>query len=143
MSRIIARPEPEIVTHREHVFDWEGETGWGFRFPVDEHGYLIECADVAIENYRACLTGTVHGQRVVDRGIRERQQVIYHPTLIRCDCSAVVFAHRGAWMDRHECDACGRSYNGSGQALRPVEEWGEETGESMGDLLTGYDPERV
>ena len=143
MSRIIARPEPEVVIIHEHAFDWEGETGWGFvfSFPAGETPDTRHLPGIALENYRACLTGVVHGVRVVDRGIRERKQVIHHPTLIRCDCGEVVFAHRGAWMDTHTCDRCGRLYNSSGQALRPVEEWGEETGESASDLMTGYDDE--
>ena len=31
--------------------------------------------------------------------------------------------------------ACGRDYNMSGQALRPRSEWGEETGESVHEIL--------
>ena len=30
---------------------------------------------------------------------------------------------------------CGRDYNRSGQELAPREQWGEETGESLSDIL--------
>lgn len=32
------------------------------------------------------------------------------------------------------CD-CGRDYNSAGQMLAPREQWGEETGESVSDIL--------
>lgn len=31
----------------------------------------------------------------------------------------------------NECENCGQEYNGFGQALRPREEWGYETGEEF------------
>lgn len=33
------------------------------------------------------------------------------------------------------CDNCGADYNGCGQRLAPREQWGEETGESVADIL--------
>ena len=33
------------------------------------------------------------------------------------------------------CDSCGQDFNGSGQALAPREQWGEETGESLSEIL--------
>ena len=33
------------------------------------------------------------------------------------------------------CDYCGADYNSSGQRLAPREQWGEETGESLADIL--------
>lgn len=45
----------------------------------------------------------------------------------------------GAWMAcdgfTNTCDRCGRDYNSSGQELAPRSQWGEETGESLADIL--------
>ncbi len=41
------------------------------------------------------------------------------------------------------CD-CGRDYNAFGQILAPRSQWGEETGESLSDILNeNYDEEMV
>jgi hypothetical protein len=39
------------------------------------------------------------------------------------------------WAFTNTCEACGRDYNMSGQLLAPRSQWGEETGESLGDIL--------
>ena len=57
------------------------------------------------------------------------------PKVIRCGCGRSV-----------ECDGftntceCGADYNWSGMRLAPRECWGEETGETAGDILRGGDP---
>jgi hypothetical protein len=33
------------------------------------------------------------------------------------------------------CEQCGTDYNSSGQRLAPRSQWGEDTGESLGDIL--------
>jgi hypothetical protein len=43
----------------------------------------------------------------------------------------------------NRCGHCGRLYNGWGQSLKPVEQWGEETGEQPSDIFLDYDPEDV
>ena len=55
--------------------------------------------------------------------------------VIECRCGA----HLSLWSGwANECDKCGAEYNGSGQALAPRSQWGEETGE-LGDW--GSDPD--
>lgn len=34
------------------------------------------------------------------------------------------------------CDVCGADYNSAGQHLAPRENWGEETGEILSDILS-------
>ena len=34
------------------------------------------------------------------------------------------------------CEKCGRDYNWAGQALAPRSQWGEETGESLAEILS-------
>ena len=38
------------------------------------------------------------------------------------------------------CPTCGADYNNSGQRLAPREQWGEETGETVEDILSVDDP---
>ncbi len=143
MSRIIERGYDEVRTHRERVFHYEGDPGWGFTFPVDAEGRLTNPNPEARANWDACMTGTAHGRPVVDEGVRVREEIVKQPAIIKCDCGARVTAHRGSWMGVHTCDRCGRDYNSAGQELAPRHQWGEETGESYSDLMTGYDPERI
>jgi hypothetical protein len=48
-----------------------------------------------------------------------------------CECGTEVY------LDGFTCpcDGCGRDYNSAGQELAPRSQWGEETGESLGDIL--------
>lgn len=48
-----------------------------------------------------------------------------------CPCGATVYCNRFT----NSCAACGRDYNSSGQELAPRSHWGEETGESVSDIL--------
>lgn len=49
---------------------------------------------------------------------------------IRCDCGLkLVCSH-----DVNECE-CARDYNLAGQEMAPRNLWGEETGETAGDIL--------
>ncbi len=54
------------------------------------------------------------------------------PMRIECRC--------GHEMDvpcfTNTCSMCGRDYNSSGQTLAPRSQWGEETGESVSDILS-------
>lgn len=34
-----------------------------------------------------------------------------------------------------KCEGCDRDYNSAGQELAPREQWGEDTGESLSDIL--------
>lgn len=52
------------------------------------------------------------------------------PAAVRCRCGAEVELHGFT----NACE-CGIDYNMSGQELAPREQWGEETGEDLGDIL--------
>lgn len=53
--------------------------------------------------------------------------------VIRCDCGRKLEVIP-AGADQ-SCDVCGREYNAFGQRLSPRELWGEETGETLADIL--------
>jgi len=123
-----------IIQHRKQIteteysrdFDYDGHSGWGFSFECDESGNLLQES----ERYAACLTGEVEGKRVIDRGIRSYTRTYTEPAIGKCDCG------RAVYLDgfTNTCD-CGRDYNWAGQLLAPRSQWGEETGESLSDIL--------
>ncbi len=49
----------------------------------------------------------------------------------KCTCGATVEFGRFT----NTCHKCNRDYNSSGQELAPRSQWGEETGESLSDIL--------
>jgi hypothetical protein len=50
--------------------------------------------------------------------------------VLKCDCGRKVVC--GGFTNTCHC---GRDYNGSGHLLAPREQWGEETGKSLSDIL--------
>ena len=53
------------------------------------------------------------------------------PAIGRCECGAEV--ELGGFTNT--CERCHADYNSSGQRLAPREDWGDETGESLPDIL--------
>jgi len=60
----------------------------------------------------------------------EYSHVVPGYTLVECDCGEEVYCD--GFTNTCECAA---DYNSSGQRLAPREQWGEETGESLADIL--------
>src|ERR1019366_4380092 len=120
-------------THHHHVehrllFERAEAGGAGFSFPCDHEG-TVDAARLpaaARDNYRACLAGLA-----LVRSVVESVHDFTEPAVGECGgCSREVVL--GGFTNT--CD-CGADYNGSGQLLAPREQWGEETGESLGDIL--------
>ena len=55
---------------------------------------------------------------------------IIEPHVIECVCGASV-ALWSSWANHCDGNFCDQEYNGSGQALSPRSQWGEETGETF------------
>jgi len=64
------------------------------------------------------------------------ERVYFEPAIVRCDCGHEIELHDSM---ANGCDHCDREYNGSGQLLADRCFWGEETGESVSDILYGRD----
>ena len=60
----------KIITY-EHEFLYADDPGAGFVFPCDKKGNMTNENEASKENYKLCLTGTVRGNKVIDKGIRE------------------------------------------------------------------------
>ena len=54
-----------------------------------------------------------------------------HPSIGLCDCGRRVRLSGFT----NTCEGCGTDYNRSGQRLASREQWGEETDESLSDIL--------
>jgi hypothetical protein len=127
MVEIIHRRRTEESVTRYHEYEWADCPGAGFSFNVDEEDRIV-VTDCNRENVELCRSGD---PRIVDRGIREFRHAYTLPAVGRCSCGEEVeLAHF-----TNTCDGCGRDYNASGQQLAPRSQWGEETGESLGDIL--------
>lgn len=53
------------------------------------------------------------------------------PAVGLCQCGHLVTLYGFT----NTCERCGRDYNMDGQLLAPREQWGEETGETLADIL--------
>lgn len=138
MSKIIRQPKTLTgLTYRLH-YDFLDEPGSGFSFLCDASGIVDETHLQAQgrANLLACRIGKFNnGEEVRCMGVQEYpwKQVI--PALLHCDCGFNVLLDHS--INTCRCDA---DYNPFGQRLAPREQWGEETGETYADILTGgYD----
>ena len=68
-------------------------------------------------------------------GAVARKNSYRHPAVIECARCHSQVELDDAFLST--CGKCGADYNGSGQLLAPREQWGEETGETLGDMLNG------
>lgn len=129
MEIIRKRRQCESVEYQRH-FEWRDMPGAGFGFNCNETGDVDvdKLTPAGAENYRKCLDGT---HDVTDQGVQRYEHSWIEPAVGRCCCSAKVELDGFT----NTCDRCGRDYNMSGQLLAPREQWGEETGETPGDIL--------
>jgi hypothetical protein len=128
----------EIIKPREHhtevgyslEYDYVDRPGSGFSFECDEHGQVDESsfAPEGLENFRKCQAGLLN---VGPARLRRNERSWWEPAVGRCNhCGEEVI------LDRFTCTCeCGVDYNGFGQELAPRSQWGEETGEYLGDIL--------
>lgn len=168
--KIIKHREREESTSYTRQFDYEDRPGAGFGFDCDEHGNVDvdKLNSCARKNYEDCVRGHVVLRRgaqyvigsdaegesgyvlvpgsgyltkvkMIDLGVQTYHHSYVHPAVGECACGAHVELDRFT----NTCHKCGRDYNSSGQLLAPRVFWGEETGESVSDILAiDADPRR-
>jgi hypothetical protein len=138
----IKKGERIKVVKFDHSFAWDlDDPHSGFGFPCNEDGTPIEDEYVSSwgPNYEACLTGVVDDRPIFDVGIQRYEHSYWEPGELRCVCGAVVVIDM---LMTNTCRNCGRDYNSSGQLLAPREQWGWDTGESLGEILSADQPLR-
>lgn len=125
--RIISRRCTETTVEFCLRYDDKEAPGSGFTFPCDEHGVVSQLRPAAQANYDRCQ----REDRFVRRGVEKYEHRYTHPATGQCDCG-----RRVALVGfTNTCGGCGTDYNMSGQRLASREQWGEETGESLSDIL--------
>jgi hypothetical protein len=129
---IIQRREVTYTTIYARYFERTDCEGAGFRFDSDKDGNVDEkkLEPEALDSYRQCLTGTISGRPVVDRRVTSWERKHVQDKIGKCPCGQKVYLSGFT----NTCN-CGRDYNMSGQELAPRSQWGEETGESVQDIL--------
>lgn len=129
MLPIIRQSERHEEVSYSLVYACNDCEGAGFSFPCNEDGkLLLPMNDVTLDNYCKCVAG-VHD--VTCEGVRKDVRRWTEPAVGQCECGHSVELAEFT----NTCAVCGRDYNMSGQRLAPRSQWGEETGESLGDIL--------
>lgn len=121
----------ELITNVEYSleYDYIDTPGCGFSFTCDEDGNVLvsELNPAALANYEMCQVST----KLVCKGVQRYVTNYTDPAIGRCYCGAEV------WLGgfTNTCDSCGADYNWNGTRLAPRSQWGEETGETVSDIL--------
>ena len=106
----------------------------GFSFKCDEDGYVsvadLVC-DEARKNFNACSNGKVEGKWIRAVGVKRYEHAYWQPAIIECE---VCQAHITLETEPTACQ-CGADYNCWGQRLSDRVFWGEETGETLVDIM--------
>ena len=124
MAHII-RKRKTIDNGTEHLLMFGDPRGIGAAFPCDENGVIDEAA----------MTAERQTQLASWRAKGEGRLATFHhqyrqPAVLLCDCGMEVE------LNGFTCGCpCGRDYNQSGQLLAPRGQWGEDTGETLGEIL--------
>lgn len=130
MIKILSKRERITNVRYMHQFSREESPGSGFSFECDKDGEVFGMEPEARKSYMDCLTGVCGGSKMIDEGIVKHEHSYMQPAIGECTCGQEVVL-RGF---TNTCE-CGKDYNSSGQGLAPRSGWGEETGESLGDIL--------
>lgn len=157
--KIVSKRRHVEAKRYSYSYEYADMPGAGYGFDCDAHGNIDE-TKVAAESLAVCRAGQVEvtrdqqwkinpdrndvdmpyvpvygsGRRVVvkliDMGVQEYDASYTEAAIGECACGEEVHLDRFT----NSCD-CGRDYNMSGQLLADRSQWGEETGESAGDIL--------
>jgi hypothetical protein len=125
---IIERSHREEHSERVRAYHWTDCPGAGFSFDVDENDNPVRTEGNA-HNFDQLEAWIASGE-LVDDGIEVREWSYRVPARFQCHCGEVISLEHFT----NEC-RCGADYNSSGQRLAPREQWGEETGEHLSDIL--------
>ena len=128
----------QIISTRQRVtnveywleFEYNDCPGAGFGFDCDENGSIDfnNLSSVALANLNLCLCDS---DNISYAGIRKHVHTYMESAVGRCDCGEKVYLDGFT----NTCDRCETDYNQNGQRLASRSCWGEETGESLSDIL--------
>lgn len=127
MARILTESRWEDIVEYAHEFDYVDSPGSGYAFDCDAQGNLQS----ANPNYQVALDAVAKGE-MTDKGVVKRERSYRHPAVIACDRCDQEVVLDSSWLNTCRC---GSDYDGNGSLLAPRSQWGEETGESLADIL--------
>jgi hypothetical protein len=132
--RLVRRSAYVTEANYSRYFEYPDRPGAGLRFDCDANGNVDVAAlgACARDSYAACVAGAVDDRPVVDRGVECSARTRRVPAVGACDRCGRRVTLAGF---TNTC-ACGADYNSAGQRLAPRAQWGEETGESVADVLS-------
>ena len=126
---IIQEAKREEVVERFICFDQRDmPEGTGYSFRCDEEGNLID--DENWSERRGRIYALLCNKGYKFPVIREYRWNRLLPRIGKCVCGEEVCLTGYP----NDCE-CGRDYDIQGNLLAPRSQWGEETGESIGDIL--------
>ena len=132
--KILEPRSTELIDEYSLVFDRPKYVGSSYAFGCDKEGHVNTkaLAKPALRNLMYCTRGTFpDGEQVVAQGVHTYTHLITNYAIGECAvCSQPVTLQSFT----NTC-ACGADYNHAGQHLAPRSQWGEETGESVSDIL--------
>ncbi len=128
MARIVRPSERKEEISYQLVYD-HAFSGGSYWFPCDAEGKLLPypLASFAKNMERIQANPGMFAAPRVEKNVNRWTE----PAVLACDCDREVVLEGDA-----RCE-CGQWYNVLGQKLRPPEQWGEETGETLADILVG------
>jgi hypothetical protein len=127
--KILSPRHTEAVESHEMFFanDKTGHSGYGF--PCDAAGVIAPLGnDCARANLAKCLAGT---NGILPGTLKTWVNHHTRSAVGLCECGTRVYLSGFT----NTCDGCDADYNKSGQQLAPREVWGEDTGESLSEIL--------
>lgn len=114
----------------EYSMEYLRDKTSGYSFPCDETGKVLNLTEEAEKNYRQCLTGKDYNGGALTASLRTHLSNWVEEAHGVCDCGRDVLLIGFT----NTCE-CGKDYNRDGQLLADRSQWGEETGEWLGDIL--------
>ena len=77
------------------------------------------------------MTDIIRRETVYRTSVMDGRVIEHEAPVVKCRCGDEVVCDRFT----NTCYECGSDFNGSGQLLADRSQWGEETGESVSDIL--------
>lgn len=120
---------PKVSYTRE--FEYPDAVGCGFSFPCDSRGKVRTPTNPAAKsNLAKCRSGEFG---VIDKGVERHDNSYWLDAIGEC-----VVCGRRVTLEgfTNTCDGCGADYNSGGMLLASRSQWGDETGETLADILS-------
>jgi hypothetical protein len=128
MPTFIRERKRHKVTSYRLFFEDEKCSDAGYSFECDANGVPTPAA-AEKSSYKRLVAGQLPG--FLAPVVQTSHHAYTEPAIIRCSCRREVELSGFT----NTCD-CGADYNMSGQQLADRSQWGEETGESVADILS-------